>query len=324
MQIGKLGLELDMIMGGAGDVARAAGARADRLDRLMHGGAHGRVLAHAEIVVGAPHRHVAGALAGELIGGRVSPAAALQLGKDPVAAFLVQRLKALVKAIFVIHGPASHVLAGRPEIPQITGASCVALRHRCFAYSELHVEMILVIMVTRKLGRRRPWHFGDHGFRRDEEAGDRGRALKGRAHDLGGVDNPPRDQIAELASLRIEAEAIVVGVENLGDDDRAVCSGIGGNLPGGPGDRLPDDGDAGLLIVILGLEIAGELACPQQGDAAARQDAFFDRRARRMHGILNAILLFPDLDFGRAAHPDHGDAAGQARQPFLQLLAVVV
>ena len=103
MQIGELGLELDVIMGGAGDVARAAGAGADRLDRLMHGGAHGRVLAHAEIVVGAPYRHVAGALAGELIGGRVSAAAALQLGKDPVAAFLVQRLEALTKIRVVVH-----------------------------------------------------------------------------------------------------------------------------------------------------------------------------------------------------------------------------
>jgi len=52
--------------------------------------------------------------------------------------------------------------------------------------------------------------------------------MKGRAHDLGGVDSSPRDQIAELASLRIEAKAIVVGVENFGDDDGAVCSGIGG------------------------------------------------------------------------------------------------
>ena len=69
----------------------------------MHGGAHSRVLAHAEIVVGAPHRHVAGALAGELIGGRVGPAAALQLGKDPVAALLVQRLEVLTKIRVVVH-----------------------------------------------------------------------------------------------------------------------------------------------------------------------------------------------------------------------------
>ena len=73
------------------------------VDRLMHGGAHDRVLAHAEIVVGAPHRHVAGALAGELIGGRVGPAAALQIGEDAVAAFLVQRLEVLTKIRVVVH-----------------------------------------------------------------------------------------------------------------------------------------------------------------------------------------------------------------------------
>jgi len=49
--------------------------------------------------------------------------------------------------------------------------------------------MILVIMVARNLRERLAWHFGDHGFRGDEKAGDRGRTLKGRANDLGGVDN---------------------------------------------------------------------------------------------------------------------------------------
>ena len=63
VEVGKLGLELDMIMGGAGDVAGAAGAGADSVDRLMHGGEHHRVLAHAEIVVGAPHGDVADAVA---------------------------------------------------------------------------------------------------------------------------------------------------------------------------------------------------------------------------------------------------------------------
>ena len=54
VQVGELGLELHVIVGRAGDVARAAGAGADRVDRLVHGGDHGRVLAHAEVVVGAP------------------------------------------------------------------------------------------------------------------------------------------------------------------------------------------------------------------------------------------------------------------------------
>ena len=103
VQLGEFGLELDVIMGGAGNVAGAARARADLLDRLMHGGAHGRVLAHAEIVVGAPHRHVADAFVREMIGRGIGPAAALEVGENPVAAFGVQRLKMLAEAELVIH-----------------------------------------------------------------------------------------------------------------------------------------------------------------------------------------------------------------------------
>src|SRR5207247_4997836 len=63
---------------------------------------------------------------------------------------------------------------------------------------------------------------------------------------------------------------------------------------------------------------------PQQSDAAARHDALFDRRARRVERILDAVLLLLHLDLGRAADPDHRDAAGELGEPLLQLLAVVV
>ena len=55
VQVGDLRLELDVVVRGAGDVARAAGARAGGVERRVHGGEHGGVLAHAEVVVGAPH-----------------------------------------------------------------------------------------------------------------------------------------------------------------------------------------------------------------------------------------------------------------------------
>ena len=103
VEVGQLGLELHVIVGGAGDVAGAAGAGAHLVDRLVHGGAHLRVLAHAEIVVGAPDRHVADALFGEMVGGRIGPAAALQIGENAVAAFVVERLKMLAETILVIH-----------------------------------------------------------------------------------------------------------------------------------------------------------------------------------------------------------------------------
>src|SRR5438270_2062794 len=62
----------------------------------------------------------------------------------------------------------------------------------------------------------------------------------------------------------------------------------------------------------------------QQGDAAARYDAFFNSRTGRMHRVINAILALLDLNLGRAADADHRDAARELGQTLLQLLTVVV
>ena len=62
----------------------------------------------------------------------------------------------------------------------------------------------------------------------------------------------------------------------------------------------------------------------QQRDAAARNDAFLDRRAGGVKGVVDAVLLLLHLDFGRAADADHRDAAGELGETLLQLLLVVV
>src|SRR5467141_4538210 len=82
--------------------------------------------------------------------------------------------------------------------------------------------------------------------------------------------------------------------------------------------------DAGLLVVVLGLDALELLGGAEQGDAAARHDAFFNRRTGRMHRVINAILALPYLDLGRAADADHRDAARELGQTLLQLLTVVV
>src|SRR5699024_2608013 len=61
-----------------------------------------------------------------------------------------------------------------------------------------------------------------------------------------------------------------------------------------------------------------------QGDAAARDDAFLDRRTGGMQGVFDARLLFLHLDFGGGADLDHRNAPGQLGHALLQLLAVVV
>ena len=87
VQIRELSLELHVIVAGTGDIARAAGAGTDGIDRLVHGGDDGRVLTHAEVVVGAPDRNGTRLpLALEVLGGGVRPAATLQVGEDAVAA----------------------------------------------------------------------------------------------------------------------------------------------------------------------------------------------------------------------------------------------
>ena len=78
------------------------------------------------------------------------------------------------------------------------------------------------------------------------------------------------------------------------------------------------------LLVASPLKVLERLGGAQQGHAAAGNDAFFHRRASGMQGVFHAGLLFLHFGLGGRADLDHRDAAGQLRQPLLQLLAVVV
>ena len=88
-------------MGGAGDVAGAAGAGAGAVDRLVHGGDHGGMLAHAEIVVGAPDRDVAAAAVIERAREGAGPP--LQIGEHAIAALGLERVEPVLEKTFVIH-----------------------------------------------------------------------------------------------------------------------------------------------------------------------------------------------------------------------------
>src|SRR5213076_2445925 len=54
---------------------------------------------------------------------------------------------------------------------------------------------------------------------------------------------------------------------------------------------------------------------------AAGDDAFLDRRPRRVQRVLDARLLLLQLGLGRGANVDLRHAAGQFRQAFLENLA---
>src|SRR2546421_10384685 len=167
-------------------------------------------------------------------------------------------------------------------------------------------------------------YFRYHGFGGDQERGNRSRVLDRHANHLGRVDDALGDQVDVFAGLRVEAVGILILLEDLADDHRAVFAGIDRDLAGRRGQRLAHDLDAGLLVVVLGAQPLEMLGGTQQGDAAARHDAFLNCRAGRMHRVINPILALLDLDFGRAADADHRDAACELGQTLLQLLTVVV
>ena len=73
--------------------------------------------------------------------------------------------------------------------------------------------------------------------------------------------------------------------------------------------------------------IAAEAAPTGAGSeihTAAWDHAFFHCGAGSVQGVFNASLLFLHPDFGRCTDLDHGNAAGELGNAFLQLLFVVI
>src|SRR3569623_2778134 len=166
--------------------------------------------------------------------------------------------------------------------------------------------------------------FGNHRLGGDQQARDRRRVLDRRAHDLGRVDDALGHHVPVLAALRVEAVRILILLDDLADDDRAILTRVERDLTRRSLDRLADDLDADLLIVVLGANALERFAGAQQRNATARQEAFLDRGAGRRHRVVDAVLALLHLDLGGAADAYHRDAARELGQTLLELLTVVV
>ena len=130
VEVGELGLELDVIMGVAADVAGAARAGADLVQRVFHRLDHGRMLAHAEIVVGAPDGDRLGAVvAAEAVGVGELALGAQDIDEDAIAAFVVKAVDRGLEDAVVIQGLepslAPPFSAGSPAIPLRTTRNSV-------------------------------------------------------------------------------------------------------------------------------------------------------------------------------------------------------
>src|SRR6516225_9039498 len=179
---------------------------------------------------------------------------------------------------------------------------------------------------TRRHARCRLWlrPVGYHGLGRDQQPGDRGGILQCYSDDLGRVDDPGRYQVLVVARLRVITKVRLVLVGQLANDDRALNAGILRDLPDRRLDSLADDVNADLLVVVHGVESGQNFAGKEQRHAAAGDDAFLDRGLGCVHGVVDAILAFLDLDLAAAADADDRDPTRQLGQTLLQLLAVVI
>src|SRR4029450_13846281 len=123
---------------------------------------------------------------------------------------------------------------------------------------------------------------------------------------------PARSDVTNPIS--VEAVIAVGLLQQLADDVRAVRAGILGDQAGRGGERPADDVDDNLLVAVFGLQPSERLGAMEEGDAAAGDDAFLDRGAGRVHGVLDPVLALLHFGFRGAAYPDDGDTAGQLRR----------
>ncbi len=165
---------------------------------------------------------------------------------------------------------------------------------------------------------------GDDAVGRQQQRRHRGGVLQRGAIDARRRQHTHRQQVAVLARQRVVAEGAAL-LHHLGDDDGSLLPSVVGNGSQRNHQGVGDEIDAELLIA--GHVLAHLLQCrqrPQEAHAAAGDDALGNRRPRRMQRIFHHRLAGLELGLGSRTDVDLRHAAGQFRQPLLQLLPVVV
>ena len=104
VQVGEFTLQLDQRVVGAGDVAGAAGPGAHPGRSLDHGADHLGVLAHAEVVVGAPYDDVARAVRRVPDRAGKPPGQPLEIGEYAITSLVPQLVQGISEKGTIIHG----------------------------------------------------------------------------------------------------------------------------------------------------------------------------------------------------------------------------
>src|SRR5438552_4162950 len=166
-------------------------------------------------------------------------------------------------------------------------------------------------------------NLGHEAFGRQQQAGDRGRVLQRRARDFLRVHNARLDQVFILAGRDVVTFIALAAFDFL-HNYGAFHTGIVCQRPSRVLDGAFDNVDTDALVIIGALDGFNGRDASQQCHATTGDDAFFDGRAGRMEGILDAGLALLHFGFSRGADVDDSHTTGELGQAFLELLAVVV
>src|SRR5262245_19874956 len=223
--------------------------------------------------------------------------------------------------------PGARSTSDKKRAPRMARGALAFLERRRAARRGGRRGLVHIPAAHARAGRGRLFllrNFGDQRLGGQHERRDAGGVLQGRAADLGRVDDAGLEHVHPLAGVSVETDHRFLLFLRLLDDDRAFVPGVERDLP----DRLlqsaAHDVDSGLDVLLLLLDLLQSGDGAHQGDAAAGDDPLLDGRLGGVHGILDAGFLFLHLGLGGRADLDDGDAADELREPFLELLAIVV
>jgi len=137
---------------------------------------------------------------------------------------------------------------------------------------------------------------GDKRLRREDHRGDGRGILEGRPRDLGGVHDALLEYVAVVALEGVEAVTRGQHLDAL-DDDFAVRAGVVRDLSDRCLERAAQDAEAHRFVAHE-LDQVERRDGLEQGHAAARDQALFDRCAGGGERVLDAVLLLLELDLG--------------------------
>src|SRR5713101_1102393 len=166
-------------------------------------------------------------------------------------------------------------------------------------------------------------HFGDEALGGQEQTGDGCRVLQCGAGHFLRVHDAGFNEVFVFAGGDV-VTLVAFALLDFLHHERAFHAGIGGQCANRKLNGAHDDVHADLFVIVLEVQGFEGRQAADQGDPAAGNDAFFDRRARRMESVLDAGFLFLHLGLGGGAHVDDGDTAGELGQTFLEFLPVIV